>query len=91
LYVTVFLFIIFLVFGSKKLNPLKTKQQLNPTKEQKTNHFYLYHSTLTIQIQNLLQINQMKEEQKNQKPKLKKIEITHFVHKLLHTKLFHRD
>ena len=59
LYVTIFIFIIFLVFDTKKLNHLKTKQQPNPTKEQRTSHSYLYHSIPTTQIQNLLQINQM--------------------------------
>ena len=72
LYVTIFIFIIFLVFDTKKLNHLKTKQQPNPTKEQRTSHSYLYHSIPTTQIQNLLQINQMIGEQKNQKPKLKR-------------------
>ena len=72
LYVTIFIFIIFLVFDTKKLNHLKTKQQPNPTKEQRTSHSYLYHSIPTTQIQNLLQINQMIREQKNQKPRLKR-------------------
>ena len=66
------LFIIFLVFDTKISNLLKTKQQPNPTKEQRTSHSYLYHSIPTTQIQNFLQINQMTGEQKNQKPRLKR-------------------
>ena len=72
LYVTIFIFIIFLVFDTKKSSHLKTKQQPSPTKEQRTSHSYLYHSIPTTQIQNLLQINQMTGEQKNQKPRLKR-------------------
>jgi len=64
--------IIFLAFDINQLNHLKTKQKPNPTKEQKTSHSYLYHSIPTTKIQNLLQINQMTGEQKNQKPRLKR-------------------
>ena len=72
LYEAVFIFIILLVFDIKKSNHLKTKQQPNPTKEQRTSYSYLCHSIPATQIQNLLQINQMTGEQKNQKPKLKR-------------------
>ena len=46
---------------------IKTTLQLFPTIMQRTNHFYWFRSTPTIQKQTLLQINQTQEEQRIQK------------------------